>query len=365
MPTATPLPGPTPRARLRAPFMGSAVALLLAGCFGGSTSTQTDAPETPEPTHPLAMPGEAVGQPLATVDGRVVGTSALDAARGRVVPESGAVFSIEEKRAFLDKAVEGELLFLEAFRRGLYNDPAIQRSMVAALLREEIYEDLELPEHSEEAMRQWFLDHRSQFSIDERVHLQRIFLVPGASRDAATTKALADELRAKALAEPERFPDLAREHSDGPLALRSGDAGYLTPAGRPELPPAMVEAAFQLEEGEISEPIEHGGGWNILRAVAKRKRIDRTFEEVRSAVKRRMNQEAIAERQAAFVASLRDKAEIQVDEAALDAYRPPLLSRRTAITGLPEGQTQEATGEDTPSPDPRQDLLDKAESETP
>lgn len=341
----------------RAQLVVVLTAVLLTGCFGGSS---TPAPKNDAPTHPLQPAVTEVGKPLATVQGRPVGTTAFESVRGSSTPAIGSVFTPEEKRAFLDEAIEDELLFQEAFRRGLYNEKGIRRAMIAALVREEVYEDLELPEHSEEAMRAWFLDHRDQFSIEERVHLQRIFLVPGASRDADATKALAEQLRAEALKDPERFPELARQHSDGALALRSGDAGFLTPAGRPEVPHELVMKAFQMDVGSISEPVEMAGGWNLIRVVDRRARIDRTFEQVRAAVKRRMNQEVIAERQAAFVKGLRDASSVQIDDAALDAYTPK-LTRRPGLDELPavaERQFEAPEGMEEPV-DPRREMVEQ------
>lgn len=295
---------------------------LVSGCIG---------PCAPQPavdaesiTHPIT-PDEAVrGRTVATVHNIPVGTETLNRTRGTRVPSEGSQFSTEEKRELLNDAIEEELLFQEAFRRGLYQEPSIRRTLVAHLLKAEVYDRTKLPEHTEEELRSWFDDHKDTFVVPERIHLQRIFLVPGASRDADATRELAQSLYAQATANPDSFPDLAREHSDGPLALRSGDAGFLSEEGRPEVPPEIVTRAFLLPEGTISEPFEQGGGWNLLRVPAKRPRVERSFEQVRAAIKRRLNEAHIRERRQEFVERLKRDAAVQIDTNALEAWRPPL-----------------------------------------
>ncbi len=88
-----------------------------------------------------------------------------------------------------------------------------------------------------------------------------------------STRASADVTRSKEQAEARirqilrqarggaEFTELAREHSDGPSGPNGGDLGSF-PRGR--MHPAFQEAAFALEVGEISDPVETPFGYHII-----------------------------------------------------------------------------------------------------
>lgn len=90
----------------------------------------------------------------------------------------------------------------------------------------------------------------------------------------AERKREADELYQQLIANPESFPDVARERSEDPgSAAQGGDLGAIDRAGNVvggqggSFVPEFVEAAWQLEEGEISEPVRSQFGWHIIQRV--------------------------------------------------------------------------------------------------
>ena len=82
---------------------------------------------------------EEIGTILAMVNGTAVGARDYKRAAGRKAPSNGSVLNAQEKVEVLDKLVSEELLFQEAFQRGLYRDPKVRKVMVNALLREDVY----------------------------------------------------------------------------------------------------------------------------------------------------------------------------------------------------------------------------------
>ncbi len=69
------------------------------------------------------------------------------------------------------------------------------------------------------------------------------------------------DLYEKASEEETGFADLARNHSDCPSSEEGGHLGSFT---RNDMVPPFSDAAFSLEPGEISEPVQTDFGWHVI-----------------------------------------------------------------------------------------------------
>ncbi len=76
----------------------------------------------------------------------------------------------------------------------------------------------------------------------------------------APKPALADELVARAR-EGEDFAELAKEYSEGPYKEQGGDLGWRMQSATT---PDYLRALFELEIGEVSDPVEGPRGWYIF-----------------------------------------------------------------------------------------------------
>lgn len=63
------------------------------------------------------------------------------------------------------------------------------------------------------------------------------------------------------------FAELAEEKSTGPSANNGGDLGWF---GRGKMVPAFEKAAFKLDEGEVSDPVETEFGWHIIKKTGEK-----------------------------------------------------------------------------------------------
>jgi protein-export membrane protein SecD len=84
----------------------------------------------------------------------------------------------------------------------------------------------------------------------------------GVTRTKAEAEALANQIASR-LDSGEDFVSLARTYSDGPSG---DDGGTLGSFGRGDMVPAFEAVAFDLESGEVSDPVETQFGYHIIRA---------------------------------------------------------------------------------------------------
>jgi parvulin-like peptidyl-prolyl isomerase len=131
---------------------------------------------------------------------------------------------------------------------------------------------------------------------------------------------------------PERFAAVAQEHSEDGYRRRGGDLGYVSSKGKPGVPPDVIERAFTMEEGEISDPFLAGGGFNILHVVTLREEKVRTFDQMKGSVIRKVKHERVTELTEALVASVLESRSIEIDEPALAGLD---LTSRVGAAGVP------------------------------
>lgn len=93
------------------------------------------------------------------------------------------------------------------------------------------------------------------------------------------------------------FAELAKEFSTGPSASQGGQLNYFS-AGK--MVPEFENAAYQLEVGEISEPVKTQFGWHIIKVTDKRKVEDiKPYEEMKDKIKRELKNKDVDQQKAA------------------------------------------------------------------
>jgi peptidyl-prolyl cis-trans isomerase C len=313
-----------------------AAALLAAGPAAGQSeqSTGNQAAEQPaKPAAPGAKQGadQGVGQPAAT-EGQPA------AATGEQPAEAQAEGAAEGPPPTADTVVAtvagtpitlGELI---AVRQGL---PAQYQQLPDEVLMGALVEQLADQILLEQAARktgldqsravQMMLDNQArailaeafmQRAVEERVTdatVQQTYDSQYSSAEPVDevraahilvdSEARAQELKAE-LDEGADFAALASEHGTDGTAARGGDLGWFA---REQMVPEFADAAFAMQPGEISGPVQSPFGWHLIKLAERRERPVPSIDEVRSQIVDELTQKAQTE----VLSEMRDTAEIE------------------------------------------------------
>ncbi|WP_434346517.1 peptidylprolyl isomerase [Myxococcus virescens] len=161
---------------------------------------------------------------------------------------------------------------------------------------------------TEEELRAWYGAHEKDFHEPEQVHAAQIVV-----------KGLDEARRLQThLKSGKKFADLARRYSLSADAKVGGDLGFFP---RGQMPPAFDEVVFKLGVGQVSDVVSTEYGFHLFRVLERKPARKREFVEVRSLVEGKLLEQKRSQAQETFEQELRQKAQVQVNEATLQAIR--------------------------------------------
>jgi len=297
--------------------------VLFIACDGGKDGASTTTTST------TAATAEDIGDVLATVNGQKVGSKEFMTAAERKAPANGDTLSAEEKREVLDGLIEEKLLYGESLKKGLDKDPKVQKVMVNTLLREEVYATVKNSDFTDEMLQAYYDAHKSEFIVPEKVQIRRFLLKESAERGDAPTKAEAEKLQKEVSAKPDSFKDVAAKFSEDMYKRRGGDVGFVSKDGKPGLDQAIVEKAFTLETGKVSEVFKTADGYNIIMVATRREQVERTFQQMKGSVLRTVKNEKMKSLYNEYVAKIKQGADIKVDDTKLAAIEIKSALKKT------------------------------------
>ena len=105
------------------------------------------------------------------------------------------------------------------------------------------------------------------------------------------------------------FTDLVQRYSQAESRDAGGQIGPLAAA---DLQPEIARAAFMLEPGEVSEPIDTGRALHLIRLEQKSPRVVKTLAEVRDAIEKAVRQEKFKPRYDAYLKRLWKESVVEV-----------------------------------------------------
>ena len=211
--------------RMRSVLFTTSLVTLLVSCGDpAASSPEAGAPAGGE-VGTIVQDGD-IGTVLAQVGQVKVGSKEFEQVASRKTPENGEALSLDEKKEILKKLIEEKALYQEARKKGIDQDPKVQKVMINTLLRQDVYASVRNSDFSQEDLQAYFEEHRDEFVVPEKVQIKRIFIKVNEKKPKAAASEVAAEVAAALTSDPEQFRDLALKYSEDPYKRRGGDLGF-------------------------------------------------------------------------------------------------------------------------------------------
>ncbi len=222
-------------------------------------------------------------QLVATVDGSEIRQADISAFVATLPPQVQQLPPDQVFPLVLREIINTKILAKLARREELDKDPEFERQIRTAseqILRQVILERLSARVLTDAAIENYYNENIAAAGGEVEIRARHILLD---SRDDA--EEVLNELEGGG-----NFEQLARDRSTGPSGPAGGDLGYFT---RDAMVPAFAEAAFNLEVGDVSQPVETRFGWHVIKLEDRRETAPPALEEVRDEISRQLFTEAV------------------------------------------------------------------------
>jgi len=248
-----------------------------------------------------AMAQEAEDEVIATVNGYDIRTSEVALAADDLLPQLGELPAQTRYPFIVQYLIERHLLAQVAEQQDIAETPEFERRLSyyrAKALRDAYFVTKLRPTVTEEEARAIYERESASVGDDERVRARHILV-----DDEATARQIIAELQAGA-----DFAELAKKHSTDPGAGNGGDLGFFA---RNEMVENFSNAAFALQPGQISEPVQTQFGWHVIKVEDRQMPEAKPFEEIKEGLiqllQRQRVQEAIQQIQAESTIVIHDE----------------------------------------------------------
>jgi peptidyl-prolyl cis-trans isomerase C len=274
------------------------------------------------------LPASAEDAVVAKVDGVEIKQSELDFAASEVGAQLSSYPEADRKRLLLQFVIENQLMAQAAEKDKLDAAPdfgdRIKYHRTRAL-RDAYFDKNVRNGVSEDEAKKLYDDKIKDVKPEPEIHARHILV---------DTEAEAKEV-AERLKKGEDFAVVAKEKSKDTSA-DGGDLGFF---GKGQMLKPFEDAAFALDVGQISEPVQTQFGWHIIKVEEKRDRPPPTFDEVKGPIMAQLAQQKAQ----ATMRTLHDAAKIDIlDEDIKRAMQDAAVRGETA----PENDEAEPSGAD-------------------
>jgi len=267
------------------------------------------------------LPAAAQDQVVARVNGKPITEADVRLAEGEIGNDLGSLPPEQRRRVLVEYLIES-LLFAEAAeKQKLGTGQAFDersRYWQRRALRDAFFDSTVKGAVSEADARKFYDTQVASAQSQEEVRARHILV---------ETEEKAKEIYEK-IAHGEDFTRMARQFSKDPGSKDDGgDLGYF---GRGRMVPQFEEAAFKLDKGDVSLPVQSQFGWHLIKVEDKRKRAAPPYDQI----KERIIATLIHRRAQEVGVGLRSSATLEFVDPALKAE----VEKENGIRPVPGGQ---------------------------
>jgi len=235
-------------------------------------------------------------------------------------------------------------LAIQARERHLDKDALVQKQVsqavdmaLARARTQEFISTLKKPDFAMQAKEE-FLTHKADYSFPQQANVEHI-LIKDEGREAAAAQELAEEVLAKAKAQPDQFQALVEQYSEDPS--KAQNHGRVQNAGSNDYAPAFAEAARSLKKvGDISGIVRTPFGLHVLKLVEIVPPRQLSFEDAKSRIIERLDKEWTEQQIRDFLDNLRNNP-FDADPDRVASLRERY---RTANKAVPQPSTSTKAG---------------------
>lgn len=328
--------------RLAPPGLSAVLlAAALAGCgstapkpsdgTAGAAAAAAPAPGAPRVWKPAAP--DTLGPTVAVVGGRAIRAHDVDSLIQTAPPGMQSQLRLPDGyKNLVDRLVTEEAVYQAAKRSGIEKDPEYQAGLAKAtrdfLLRGYYQRRMDAaPAPPDSAVAAYYHAHESDYVIPARIRVRHI---------QVATRAKAEALRKK-LVGGGLWDALCRANStDAKTKDDGGIVGYVTPdtdlvpgIGKA---PAIVAAAFDLKEGEISQPLKSGAGWHLIRVDSYEPKKTQPLEQFRDRIRSQLASQERDSFSKALLDSLKKAANATIFDDSIEVALSPVKTPQDLFT---------------------------------
>ena len=241
---------------------------------------------------------------LAIVNGVHIKESDIEEAINRFPAERRSYFNSPVAREqLLEQVISYELMYNHGKELGLDNSEdflaQVEKAKKEILTQMTINAELSKIAISEEEVKAYYEENKEKFQEMEQVSAKHILV---------ETEVEANEIKAK-IEGGLSFEEAAENYSKCPSSSNGGDLGLFT---RGRMVPEFENAAFELNVGEVSAPVQTQFGFHLIKVEEKKEASVKPLEEVKEMVTGTIMQEKQATTYYALVEDLKGKFNVQM-----------------------------------------------------
>lgn len=216
---------------------------------------------------------------LAVVDGRNITEMDLNFLV-QSMGQNAAHFQGENgKKQLIEELVMQELLYSDALEKGYDKDAefiqAVEHMQKTLLKQYALNKLLSTIQVSDEEALEYFNAHSDLFKNPETARASHILV-----STLEEAESISEEIKGGL-----SFEEAAQKYSSCPSKAEGGDLGEFS---RGRMVPEFEHAAFNMEPGTVSAPVQSQFGYHIIKLASKNEAAAPNFEDVKASVKQQL-----------------------------------------------------------------------------